>query len=128
MKKILLISLGALVLLAVISVVCINIAMDSYTTYETEITDVSPDGKREIIIREFDTLGGSGADILLKNGSEKVKKRIAFDDYYKPFKEENYNIHWEEEKVLIKYYSGADAQSANDVETWSEVFLSFENK
>ncbi len=88
---------------------------------EPDIVILSPDGKFELVIREFDVLGGSGAEVYLKdlNNRKTKKTQLVFDDYTMPFKNGNYIINWVDEKVVIKYYEGVPSQNINEPDTWS---------
>ena len=77
--------------------------------YEEDIVVTSPDGEYELIIREWQAMGGSGAYVYIKDGF--FKERVAdlgFDDYFMPFKGDLYEIEWEDDYVKITYHSGLD--------------------
>ena len=96
---------GYLVFLALI-----DSAFDRY--YEDDLVVTSPDGEYELIIREWQAMGGSGAYVYIKDGFFKKKvDYLGFDDYSMPFKGGMYEIEWQDDCVIIKYHGGGEGDN-----------------
>lgn len=97
---------------------------DPLRSYRDDLTVPSDDGKYELLIREWDTLGGSGADIYICGSAwwsrwiaADVGRAIA-DDYSRPFSWGAYRVIWEDEQVTISYRIGTPAENSDDLSTW----------
>lgn len=93
--------------------------------YEADIYVVSPDEKYTIIIKEWGTIGGTGADIYIESRSSwlpfatrrKIGMTIADDCVY-PFRDGYYHVSWESECVVIHYYGGGQRENPLEVNSW----------
>ena len=87
----------------------------------TRIHINSPHNKCELIIEEWETFGGTGADIYYSNELYKIKigNVIAKKGVY-PFLSGSYEIKWKDESIIIRYYSGRSTESYEDKDTWTE--------
>ena len=92
--------------------------------YLDELSLSSPDGRHTLIIREWETLGGTGAEIFCKPDSGKKVKlgRTHADDCVFPFRDGLYTVDWKGDSVLIRYYSGRATQT-DDPGTWDRLTL-----
>ena len=96
---------------------CMKIALSPVC--EEDIVVKSPDGGYELIIREWQAIGGSGAYVYIKDGFFKEKvDHLIFDDYSMPFKDGCYEVEWQDEHVVIRYSSGVPAETYDDPATW----------
>lgn len=97
--------------------------------YLEDITISSEDGKYTILIEEWGTIGGTGAEVYyLKDsffGSKKVKIGItdAKDSCY-PFRDGKYSIEWKENSAEITYFKGLHSETEGS-EIWKTVILNF---
>ena len=81
----------------------------------------SPDERHTLIIREWNDLLVSGAEIYVsKDGFGKMKLgRITTDYGCHPFHSGKYIVEWEENAVVLRFYSGSiRGQKKEDPETW----------
>ena len=97
--------------------------------YTDDIFIISPDGKHQLVIREWGTVGGTGAEIYMTNPNlphflnRLLKVKIgntSADDSCCPFSDGNYDVLWEEDFVVIYYFRGR-TQTLDDKSTWSFV-------
>ncbi len=93
--------------------------------YKDDIYVLSPDGKYRLIIQEWGTIGGAGAEIYIENRKALIpsltRKHIGnatSDDCEFPFEDGDYYVQWESERVLIFYYGATGAEDYSDPETW----------
>ena len=90
--------------------------------YEDDLKIKSPDGKWTLIIKEWGTIGGTGAKIYCsKKGSifKKLLGETSADDVVYPFKKGYYTVEWEEDTVMIRYFAGETSiQKLDDPSTW----------
>ena len=101
-----------------------------------DIVVVSPDGEHQLLIREWGTIGGTGAEIYAIHPrlpkflwhfiSTKAGSTYAADCCY-PFSEGNYDIVWEDDCAVISYFSGKKTQVLSERSTWSVVRCSLIN-
>ena len=96
--------------------------------YNNDLVVTSPDGKHQLLIREWGTLGATGAEIyatnphlpMFSNRLTKIKVGDTLsDDCCYSFFEGNYDIVWEDDCAVIYYYSGIGKEVFNDKSTWS---------
>ncbi len=98
--------------------------------YCDDINLVSPDGEHQLLIREWGTVGGTGAEIYAVQPrlpkflrhfiNTKVGNTAAADCCY-PFSDGNYDVVWEDDCAVISYFSGKKTQVLSDRSTWSVV-------
>ena len=93
--------------------------------YLENLEIISPNGQAKLLIKEWGTIGGTGADIYLieiyDNGLEGVKKEIGYtssDDCCYPFKEGNYWVEWTDDSLTIIYYQGRQSERVDEPTTW----------
>ena len=108
---IILISISVVAILCLVAFyICMSIALSP--VYEEDIVVTSPDGEYELIIREWQAMGGSGAYVYIKDGFFKKKvDYLGFDDYSMTFKGGMYEIKWQDDCVIIKYDSGIGGEN-----------------
>ena len=87
--------------------------------YYDDLKLTSPDERYTLIIREWCAGFGGGAEIYVsKDGFRKTKLGdIATDDCCHPFHSGEYIVEWEENAVVLRFYSGRGGQT-EDPETW----------
>lgn len=91
--------------------------------YLEDIVITSDDGAHIIVLKEWGTVGGTGAEIYyLKDnlfGYKKIKigETISKDSCY-PFRDNNYIVEWNDTTVVISYFSGRQSQSINESSSW----------
>ena len=123
----------AAVLLAVVAIiVAIWFAgfQDFGRIYSEDLVIDSPDGNHRLLIREWETIGGTGAEIYAINPElpmwlnqltkKELGKTIA-DDCCLPFSTGKYEITWGEGYVEICYFSGRNSENSADPSTWQTV-------
>ena len=124
-RIILIISL--VIVVCVIAAVVINYCIAALMLsrfYEPDLVLTSPDGQYELVVREYDCLGGSGAEVYIrKTGwyNSWIKKKIGspgMDNYYMPFAKGKYYVEWEDDKVTLYYCEGRLIEDMNDSSTW----------
>lgn len=124
-RRIIIVSLVIVVCVVVALVInyCIaSVALGRF--YEPDLVLTSPDGKYELVVREYDCLGGAGAEVYIRktgwyNGWTKKKiGDIGMDDYYKPFVKGKYYVEWEDDKVTLCCCRGLGIEDKNDPSTW----------
>ena len=96
--------------------------------YEPDaVISASPDGRYELVAREYSCLGGGGAEIYLIDYERRTlftqwKKNeigdVSGDDYYQPISGGTYYVEWETDRVTIYYYEHLLAENRNDRSTW----------
>lgn len=97
---------------------------DPLRSYRDDLTVPSDDGKYELLIREWDTLGGSGADIYICGSAWWSRwiaaevGRTSADDYGRPFSWGAYRVIWENEQFAISYCTGTPAEDSDYPSTW----------
>ena len=97
--------------------------------YNDSIHISSPDGRYTLVVKEWGTLGGTGADIYIESASawwpfatrRKIGMTIADDCVY-PFRDGYYQVSWESEYVVINYYSGRQQEDTSDIDSWAGYF------
>lgn len=99
--------------------------------YDPELViAISPDDQYELVVREFSCLGGSGAEIYIREpgqdqwyNSWKAKHigNASGDNYYKPFADGAYYVEWESNQVTIYYYRSVPVENKDDPATWRGV-------
>lgn len=122
-----------IIIIALVLVVCVIIAAGAYwyiaskilsRVYEPDLIISSPDGQYELVVREWSCLGGSGADVYIREtewyNSWKMNEigTVRADDYYYPFANGTYYVEWEIDKVTIYYYKCLSIENVNDRSTW----------
>ena len=93
--------------------------------YEEDICIASPDGQYNLIIREWGTIGGTGAEIYIEKANawipsftrKEIGRTIADDCVY-PFANGNYSVRWESDRVVISYFRGTPAEDVKKPDTW----------
>ena len=106
----------ALIAISVVAILClvafyVCVCIAFSPIYEEDIVVTSPDGEYELIIREWQGMGGSGAYVYKKDGFfKKEVDCLHFDDYSMPFKGGMYEIEWQDDCVIIKYDSGTGGE------------------
>ena len=94
------------------------------------IISSSPDGRYELVAREWGFGMGGGAEIYIrKPGQEKGDNSIeeqhigdtSTDDGYPCFTRGTYYVEWESDKVTIYYYEDLQVEDVNDPSTWRGV-------
>lgn len=92
--------------------------------YKPDLVLTSPDGKYELVVRAYDCLGGSGAEVYIRkagwyNGWTKKKiGDIGMNNYYMPFSKGKYYVEWEDDKVTLCCCRGLGIEDKNDPATW----------
>lgn len=115
---------AAIVFLAVFLVVAVFMASKHWgKAYNDEIRVACPDGQHTLIIKEWGTIGGTGADIFLASdwGLITVRRQIGStiaDDCVYPFRDGYYQVSWVEESVIIRYYTGHKDENSSDMDSW----------
>lgn len=119
-----------LIVIAIVTMLLV-VFFDGFGKYYTnDLVVTSPNGEYQLLIREWGTLGGTGAEIyamnphipMFLNRLIKVKVGItSSDDCLYSFFEGYYYIVWEEDCAVIYYYSGIGNEDSNDRSTWSVV-------
>ncbi len=91
--------------------------------FQDDLEIQSPNGEYTLIIKEWNTLGGGGAEIYCsKNGGKaQMLGDVISKDSALPFYRGSYIIEWEEDTVLIRYCSGATAEKPGKPDTWRSV-------
>jgi hypothetical protein len=98
--------------------------------YKNDLVVTSPDGNHQLLIREWETLGGTGAEIYATNPhlpmflSRLIKMKVGntvSDERCCSFSEGRYDIVWEENCAVIYYFSGIGKEDFKDRSTWSVV-------
>lgn len=123
--------IAALLLVVIMLIVTIWMAfLDSFgRIYGEDIVIVSPDGKHQLLIREWGTIGGTGAEIYTTNPhlpkflNRLIKVKVgntSSDDCCYSFSEGLYDVVWGEDFVIIYYFRGR-TQTLDDKSTWSFV-------
>lgn len=122
-----------ILIISLVLVACIVLAVGIYyfavsralgRFYEPDLIISSPDGQHELVIREWTCLGGSGADIYIRETkwyNSWIKTKIgsaAPDDSFLPFSHGTYYVEWESDKVTIHYYKNLSAEKWDDRSTW----------
>ena len=90
--------------------------------YFDDIKLNSDDGMHTVIICEWGTMGGTGAEIYYEN---KLIGETSADDAVYPFRDGNYKVEWKKQSIVIIYYSGRDSQT-DDPATWEKTEFYFE--
>lgn len=128
-KKIYKIVAVSLVLITLVVIIWFAFWDDFGSVYKDDISIISPDGKHQLVIREWGTVGGTGAEIYTTNPhlptflNRLLKVKIgntSADDSCYPFSDGNYDVLWEEDFVVIYYFKGR-TQTLDDKSTWSFV-------
>lgn len=124
-KRILLIILALVLLLVIAAQIFLHTPrFNPLRSYRDDLTVPSNDGKYELLIREWDTLGGSGADIYIRGSAwwnrwiAAEVGRASADNYGRPFSWGSYRVIWEDEQVTITYCTGTPVQDSDDPSTW----------
>ena len=113
-------------LCVILSVILLAACGDGFgKVYNEDIRITSPDRQYNLIIREWGTIGGTGAEIYIEKANalipsftrKEIGKTIADDCIY-PFAEGNYSVQWESSRVVISYFSGTPAEDAKNPDTW----------
>ncbi len=133
MKKRIIIAVIIITLLLPVAVFFTIVKTAFGKDYEKDLLISSPDGRYTLIVREWGTFGGTGAEIYGVEGStpnaveirlaEKLGETIA-DDVCYPFTSGAYVIEWNDDSILIRYFSGRQIQTS-DPETWDTVTLRY---
>ena len=98
--------------------------------YKEDIIIESPDGKHQLLICEWGTVGGTGAEIYTINPNlpkflnRLMKVKVGYtssDDSCLSFSDGHYDITWADDSVVIYYFSGRKTQDISDKTTWSFV-------
>lgn len=123
-KKITEVSIIAIVVIVILAVLIFNpitrLIASGGRAHESDLVITSPNGKYTIIIKEWGTIGGTGAEVYsLKNTNvnaltELFAVRIGdtwADDGCYPFRDGNYEMEWHENSVTIRYSSGARSET-----------------
>ena len=84
-------------------------------TYDASVTTTSQDGKYQLALKEYTCLGPSGAEVWLNN---KKIGDLLFDDYNTPIAAKAYKIEWQDEELIIQYFSGIGTEKRDDSCTW----------
>ena len=115
----------ASLLCVVLSAVLLSACGDRFgKAYEEDIYVESPDGQYRLIIQEWGTIGATGAEIYIENADalipsftrKKIGNTTAEDCVY-PFSHGTYSVEWEDQRVVISYYSGLEGETEHP-ETW----------
>lgn len=132
-----------IIIISLVLAVCLLLAVGMYffivskmlsRYYEQDLIISSPDGQYELVVREYQCLGGAGAEIYIrKPGQDKwynswMMKKIGSavtGDYYQTFNAGTYYVEWESNKVTIFYYTKARIENSDDRSTWRGV-ISYE--
>lgn len=116
-----------LVVVAIILTIWFAIFKDFGRFYHEDIVIKSPDGNHQLLIREWGTIGGTGAEIYaITPGlpmwlNQLMKTEIGqtyADDSCFPFSKGNYELFWDDSYVVIYYISGRSSEDLNDISTW----------
>ena len=125
-----------ILIISLVMVVCLMIALGTYLFIvskilskvdEPDLNIYSPDGRYELVVREFACLGCTGAEIYIRepgqdkwynSGKEKRIGNASGDNYYMPFADGAYYVEWESDKVTIYYYRSVPIENKNDRSTW----------
>ena len=117
----------ALVLIMLVATIWFSFLDNFGRIYKDDIFIISPDGKHQLRICEWGTVGGTGAEIYATkphlpaflNRLFKIKVgNTSSDDCCFPFSEGLYDVVWGEDSVIIYYFSGK-TQVRSDKSTWS---------
>jgi len=126
-----------ILIICTIIVLCLILAFGRYyylvslvlsRRYEPDIIISSPDGRYDLVVREWSYGMGGGAEIYIrKRGQDNSWKeqRIGStktDDGYNSFARGNYYVEWESDKVTIYYYTNFQIEKTSDRSTWRGVF------
>lgn len=119
-----------LVIIILIVTICITFLDNFGKTYCDDVVVISPDGNHQLLIHEWGTVGGTGAEIYAINPhlpkflnrliKVKVGNTSSADCCYS-FSQGNYDVIWEDDCVVIYYFSGRESQALSDKSTWSFV-------
>ena len=123
-----------IIVIAIILVACLILGVGIYIfigrlilnrDYEPDLVVPSPDGKYELVIREWTYTVGGGADIYLrKPGQDKWynswrKKEIgSINSAPFCFAQGHYSVEWNSDNITIYYYRGYAIEDVNDRSTW----------
>ena len=117
--------------LTVMAVMCVLAKIAFRREYDSDIIiSSSPDGKYELVAREWGFGMGGGAEIYIRksgqgkenNSSEEQYVGSAnTDDGYPSFSRGNYYVEWENDKVTIYYYKDLLVEKISDRSTWRGV-------
>ena len=129
MKKKSVWKLAALLFAATAIVVALLFAVfqDFGRVYSEDLVIDSPDGNHRLLIREWETIGGTGAEIYAINPelpmwlnqlTKKERGKTIADDCCLPFSTGKYDLAWSEDSVTIRYFSGRNSEDVNDPSTW----------
>ena len=115
-------------ILLVIALVALMVVAVSYhnngKVYTDDLILSSPDEKYELVIREWGTIGATGAEIYIRETSwwnRWIKTKIgnaSADDGVYPFSSGLYHVEWKTDKVTILSYGGHPSESVEDPSSW----------
>ena len=96
------------------------------------VISTSPDGRYELVAREYSCLGGAGAEIYLIDSERRTLftawkeneiGHVSGDDYYQPISGGTYYVEWETDGLTIYYYMCVGGEDRNDRSTWFGKFV-----
>ena len=96
------------------------------------IISSSPDGKYELVAREWAFGMAGGADIYIRkpgkeegdnSSEEQYIGAASTDDGYPSFSRGNYYVEWENDKVTIYYYEDLGVEKISDRSTWRGILM-----
>ncbi|MBR4072153.1 MAG: hypothetical protein IKK26_06340 [Clostridia bacterium] len=122
-RKFIVCSIIVLVLVVVAIILFDNYSGHYGKEYLEDIVITSDDGAHIIVVKEWGTVGGTGAEIYyLKDnlfGYKKIKigETISKDSCYS-FRDNNYIVEWNDTTVAISYFSGRQSQTIDNSDSW----------
>ncbi|MBE6923948.1 MAG: hypothetical protein E7466_01740 [Ruminococcaceae bacterium] len=95
--------------------------------YEPDLVISSPDGKYELVVREWSYFHSCGSDIYIRETkwyNRWMVKEIGYTSSEDPcFADGHYYVEWESDKVTIYYYRGhPGVEDVNNRSTWLGIF------
>ena len=123
-----------IIVIAIILVACLILGVGIYIfigrlilkrDYEPDLVVPSPDGKYELVIREWTYTVGGGAEIYLrKPGQDKWSNSWrktgigSTNSETLCFAQGHYSVEWDNDNVTIYYCKGYAIEDMNDPSTW----------
>jgi hypothetical protein len=92
--------------------------------YQPDIIVSSPDGRHELVVREWSFLMGGGVEIYIREPGrdewyqEQWIHSGVLDDGHPSFTMGQYRVQWESDRVTVCYYEALSIETPNDPTTW----------
>ena len=122
-RKFIIISVIFLVLVIVGLLIATKSSFNFGKKYLEDIIINSDDREHSIVIKEWGTIGGTGADFyyiiesLFGERMNKIGETISKDSCY-PFRDNYYILEWKDKSVVVSYFGGRQSQTIDNPDAW----------